>query len=130
MTEAILPGMRPSQIATAGLVCLALSGCHATLYGYQSTGGGTTTTVTSSQVSGSAKFSGGRASFSSGGHAIPTNAPGGHVSGSAVGVLVVGVALVDLFSYMVGPTQPKPLPPDTRIADTCSCYRKPVTSDQ
>lgn len=122
--------MRPSQIATAGLVCLALSGCHATLYGYQSTGGGTTTTVTSSQVSGSAKFSGGRASFSSGGHAIPANAPGGHVSGSAVGVLVVGVALVDLFSYMVGPIQPKPLPPDTRIADTCSCYRKPVTSDQ
>ena len=111
-------------------MCLALSGCHATLYGYQTNGGGTSTTTTSSQVSGSAKFSGGRASFSSGGHAIPANAPGGHASGSAVGVLVVGVALVELFSYMVGPSQPKPLAPDARIADTCSCYKQPVTGDR
>jgi hypothetical protein len=122
--------MGTSQIVTAGLLCLGLSGCHATLYGNQSTGGGTTTTTTASQVSGSAKFSGGRASFSSG-QPISPNAPGGtlKVSGSAAGVLVVGVVLADWFYYMVGPSHPKPLPPDTKIADTCSCYRKPVNSE-
>jgi hypothetical protein len=109
-------------------VCLALSGCHATLYGYQSTGGGTTTTTTSSHVSGSTSFSGGRVSFSSGGHPVPANAPGGYASGSAAGVLVVGVVLADLLYYMVGPSQPKPLAPDTKISHTCSCYKK--TSDE
>ncbi len=120
--------MKAAPIATAGLLCVALSGCHATLYGNQTTVGGTTTTATASHVSGSAKFSGGRASFSSG-HPIPANAPGGtlKVSGSAAGVLVVGVVLADFLYYMVGPSQPKPLPPDTRIADTCSCYRKDAT---
>jgi hypothetical protein len=123
--------MRGAPIAIAGLVCAALSGCHATLYGNQTTVNGTTTTTTASHVSGSTKFSGGRASFSSGGHPIPANAPGGtlKVSGSAAGVLVVGVVLADWFHYMVGPSQPKPLPPDTKIADTCSCYRKPVISE-
>jgi hypothetical protein len=124
--------MRVIAISTAALLCVALSGCHATLYGNQTTVNGTTTTTASTQVSGATKFSGGKASFSSGGHPIPANAPGGtlKVSGSAAGVLVVGVFLSDWFSYMVGPSQAKPLPPDTRIADTCSCYRKPVTGDQ
>jgi hypothetical protein len=118
------------RAATVALFLLALPGCHATLYGYQSTGEGTTTTTTASHVRGSAKFSGGRASFSSG-HPIPANAPGGtlKVSGSAAGAVVVGVVLADWFYYMVGPSQPKPLPPDTRIADTCSCYRKPVSGE-
>ena len=119
------------RAATVALLLLALPGCHATLYGNQSTGGGTTTTTTASHVTGSTKFSGGRTSFSSG-HPIPANAPGGtlKVSGSAAGVLVVGVVLADWFSYIVGPSQPKPLAPDARIADTCSCYRKPVMSDE
>ena len=123
--------MRVSGISTAALLCVALSGCHATLYGNQTTANGTTTTTTSTQVSGSTKFSGGKASFSSGGHPIPANAPGGtlKVSGSTAGVLVVGVAFVDFFYYMIGPSQPKPLAPDTRIADTCSCYRKPVNGE-
>ena len=113
------------RAAAVALLLLALPGCHATLYGNQSTGGGTTTTTTASHVSGSTKFSGGRASFSSG-QPIPANAPGGtlKVSGSAAGVLVVGVVIADLFYYMVGPSQPKPLASDVRIADTCSCYRK------
>jgi hypothetical protein len=113
------------RAATGALLLLALPGCHATLYGNQSTGGGTTTTTTASHVSGSANFSGGRVSFSSG-QPIPANAPGGtlKVSGSAAGVLVVGVAFADWFYYMLGPSQPKPLAPDARIADTCSCYRK------
>ncbi len=116
----------------AACLCVALSGCHATLYGNQTTVNGTTTTTTASQVSGSAHFSGGRASFSSGGHPLPANAPGGtvKVSGGGAGVLVVGVVLSDWFSYAFGaPSQPKPLPPDTRIADTCSCYKKPVSSE-
>ena len=123
--------MKPLSLATAGL-CLALPGCHATLYGNQTTANGTTTTVTATQVSGTAHFSGGRASFSSGGHPLPANAPGGtvKVSGSAAGVLVVGLVLSDWFYYAFGgPSQPKPLAPDTRIADTCSCYRKPVSSE-
>jgi hypothetical protein len=123
--------MKAAPIAITGLLCVALSGCHATLYGNQTTAGGTTTTTTATQVSGSAKFSGGRASFSSGGQPIPANAPGGtlKVSGGAGGVLVVGVFLSDWFSYAFGgPSQAKPLPPDTKIADTCSCYRK--TSDE
>jgi hypothetical protein len=122
--------MGATRIVIAVLSCLALSGCHATLYGNQSTVGGTTTTTTASHVSGSTQFSGGRASFSSGGHPIPANAPGGtlRVSGSAAGVVVVGVAFMDLFYYMLGPSQPKPLAPDARIADTCSCYKK--TSDE
>ena len=117
--------MKAAPVAIAGL-CVALSGCHATLYANQTTTGGTTTTTTATQVSGSTKFSGGRASFSTGGHPLPVNAPGGtvKVSGSAAGVLVVGVFLSDWFYYMAGPSQPKALPPDTRIADTCSCYRK------
>lgn len=122
--------MSVPHAATVALLLLTLPGCHATLYGNQSTGGGTTTTTTASHVSGSTKFSGGKASFSSGGP-IPSNAPGGtlKVSGSAAGVLVVGVVLADWFHYMVGPSQAKPLAPDVRIADTCSCYKKPVSSD-
>jgi len=109
----------------AVLLCLVLSGCYATMYGYQSTSGGTTTTVTSGQVSGSATFAGGRASFSSG-QPVSPNAPGGYVklSGSAAGVLVVGLVFADLMYYMVGQPQPKPLAPGTRIADICSCYKK------
>jgi len=109
----------------AVLACLALPGCYVKVNAYQSTSGGTTATTTSSQVAGSARFSGGRASFSSG-QTIPAGAPGGSVrlSGSSAGVAVVGLALADLVNYIVGPAQPKPLAPGTRIADTCSCYEK------
>lgn len=110
-----------------GLASLALSGCHATLSGSQTTANGTTTTVTTTHVSGSTSFAGGRVSFSSGGHPVAPTAGGSvKMSGSAAGVFVVGVVLSDWLYYAFGgPSQPKPLPPDTRIADTCSCYRKP-----
>jgi hypothetical protein len=121
--------MSATQIAAAFL-CLALSGCHATLYGNQTTVNGTTTTVTATHVSGSTSFAGGRASFSSGGHPVaPAAGASVKVSGSAAGVLVVGIFLSDWFSYAVGPSQAKPLPPDTRIAHTCSCYKKPVSGE-
>jgi hypothetical protein len=118
--------MKAVSLLAAGILCVMLAGCHATLYGNQTTVNGTTTTTTATQISGSTKFAGGRASFSSGGHPVPANAPGGtlKVSGSAAGAVVLSVVFLDFFSYMVGPSQPKPLPPDTRIADTCSCYRK------
>ena len=45
--------------------------------------------------------------------------------GQAIGV----VALADLWNYFLGARQAKPLPPGTRIADTCSCYQKPVSSE-
>jgi hypothetical protein len=122
--------MAAPRIATAALLCVALTGCHATLYGNQSGSGGTVTTTTSGQVGGSAKLSSGKVSFSSG-QPVSPNAPGGtlKLSGSAAGVLVVGLVLVDLVHYLGGPSGPKPPAPDARIADTCSCYKKPVSSE-
>ena len=101
------------------------------MYGNQSANGGAMATTTSSQISGVATFSGGRAAFSYG--QVPTaSAPGGHLglSGDAVAGLIIGVIVVDLLNYIHGEAGPKPLPPDTRIADTCSCYKKPVTGDR
>ena len=108
------------------LLCAALPGCAVTMYGNQSTSGGTTTTTTSSQVSGSVQGANYKASFSSGGHPVSPKASGGFVSvsGNAAVVLVVGLAIADLVNYIRGEPQAKPLPPGTRIADTCSCYKK------
>ena len=122
------------SIATrAGLVillCLPLTGCYVSTYGVQSTSGGTTTTATASKVSGSASFSGGKMAFSSG-QVPPPNAPGGHAylgnSGSAL--LVTGVVFADFFNYIRGDPRPKPLPADTKIMGTCSCYQRPVNSE-
>ena len=96
------------------------------MYGNQSTSGGTTTTTTSTQVSGSTQGANYKASFSSGGHPVSPKASGGYVSasGSAAAVLVVGLVIADLVNYIRGEPQAKPLPPGTRIADTCSCYKK------
>jgi hypothetical protein len=118
--------MDAPRIATAALLCVALSGCHATLYGSQSSSGGTVTTTTSGQVGGSAKLSSGKVSFSSG-QPVSPSAPGGtlKLSGSAAGVLVAGLVLIDLVRYIAGAAEPKPLAPDARIAETCSCYKKP-----
>lgn len=121
----------PTRTRFAPLLCLALSGCYVNMHGVQSTGGGTTTTATSGQVSGSARFSGGQLAFSSG-QVPPAGAPGGHVSpgkGASV-VLVTGIVLADLFNYLRGGPGPKALPEGTKIMDTCSCYQKPVMSDE
>ena len=123
----------PIRAALVLSVSVALSGCQATLHGNQSTAGGSTTTVTSGQVSGSAKFAGGRVSFSSG-QPVPANAAGGQVrlSGGAAAVLVVGLAVADFVNYIRAESQPKPLRPadGDSIAATCSCYRKaPETGD-
>ena len=119
------------RTVSALLLCVPLAGCAVTMYGNQSTSGGTTTTTTSSQVSGSTKFAGGKASFSSG-QPVSTSAQGGYVklSGNAAAVLIGVVVIADLVNYFRGAPQPKPLPPGTAISDTCSCYKKPVMGDE
>ena len=117
------------------LLCLPLAACSTTtvrMYGNQSTSGGTTVTTTSSQVSGSAQGANYKVSFSSGGRPVSPAAPGGHVaaSGSAAYVLIGVVVLADLWNYFLGAPQAKPLAPGARIADTCSCYQKPMAGDR
>lgn len=101
------------------------------MYGNPSTSGGATATTTASQVGGTAKFSGGRVAFSAG-QVPPAGAPGGRLklSGDAAAVLLVGVVIADFLHAIHGWTAPKPLPPEARIGDTCSCYRKPVMGDE
>jgi hypothetical protein len=114
------------------LLCVPLAGCAVTMYGNQSTSGGTTATTTSSQVSGSAQGTNYKASFSSGGHPVSPKASGGYVSvsGSAAAVLVVGLVIADLVNYIRGEPQAKPLPPGTAISHTCSCYGYRPPGDQ
>jgi hypothetical protein len=113
------------------VLSLALSGCSVAMYGKQSTSGGTTVTTTSTHISGSSHGENYKAAFSSGGNPVPPRASGGYVaaSGSAAYVVVGIVALADLWNYILGAPQAKPLPPGTRIADTCSCYKKPVDGE-
>jgi len=111
------------------LLYLPLAACSTTtvrMYGNQSTSGGTTVTTTSSQVSGSAQGANYKVSFSSGGRPVSPTAPGGHVyaSGSSAYVVIGVVMFAELVNYFRGGPQAKPLAPGTRIADTCSCYKK------
>ena len=108
------------------LLYAALSGCAVTMYGNQSTNVGTTTTTTSSRVSGSAEGANYKVSFSSGGQPVSPKTSGGYVaaSGNAAYVLVGVVAIAEIWNYVRAGSQAKPLPPGTRIADTCSCYKK------
>lgn len=121
----------PARTTVLLLLCLALSGCSVAMYGNQSTAGGATLTTTSSHVSGSAQGSHYQVSFSSGGHPVSPKASGGYVavSGNAAAVLIGVVVLADLWNYFRGEPQVKPLPPGTRIADTCSCYQKPASGE-
>jgi hypothetical protein len=120
------------RVVSVLLLCVPLAGCYVNMHGVQSTSGGTTTTVTATQVSGLAKFGSGRVAFSSG-QVPPPSAPGGHLrwSGNAGGAILAGVVVADLLSYIAGWNGPKPLPEGTKIMDTCSCFKKEeVTSDK
>jgi hypothetical protein len=114
-----------ARASLVALLSLSLSGCYVKMHAVETGGGGTRAATASSQVSGGAKFSHGSASFSSGPRGSPS-APGGHLSlgKGASAVLIVGLVVADLVSYIVGPSQPKPLSPDERIMETCSCYQK------
>ncbi|HEU0289718.1 MAG TPA: hypothetical protein VFR39_03075 [Burkholderiales bacterium] len=121
-----------TRAGVAFLLCLPLTGCYVKTHGLQSTSGGTTTTVTSSQVVGVAKFSGGAVAFSSG-QVPPSSAPGGHLrwSGTTSGSILVGAVFVGLLGQMVGWNQPNPLPEGTKIMHTCSCFKQEeVKSDK
>jgi hypothetical protein len=121
----------PARLSILLVLPLALSGCFVKVSGLETAGGGSRATTTSSQVAGSARFSHGAASFSSGPRVSP-NAPGGHATlgKGASGVLIVGLVFADFWNYVVGPAHPRPLPPGERIMDTCSCYQKPAMSDE
>ena len=127
---------QPLRTAVVAIFCLALSGCYVKVAGNQSTSGGTTTTATSAQVGGSTTFSGGRASFSSGGHPVSPRMHGGYAqvsgSGTATAVLLIGVGIVEFLNYVAGSPPPKPLPPGAAIGHTCSCYgyKPPVMGDE
>jgi hypothetical protein len=110
----------------AFLLLVPLSGCYVTLHGHQSTSGGTTATTTSSHVTGSTKFAGGKASFSSGQPVAP-KAPGGQVSlgKGASAVLILGLVIADVVHYFSARHSARePQPQSGSIADTCSCYKK------
>jgi len=121
----------PARISILLVLPLALSGCFVKVSGLETTSGGSRTTTTSSHVAGTARLSHGAASFSSGPPVSPS-APGGHVTlgKGASGVLIVGLVFADLWNYVLGAPQPKPLPPGERIMDTCSCYQKPAKGDE
>ena len=124
--------MISARYLTVLLACLVLPGCYVATYGNQSVDGGTATTTTSAQVGATAKFSAGRASFSSGQAPAP-GAPGGRVSLSRSGsaILVVGLVVAETVHYLGALFGATPQPAQTdSIADTCSCYKKPVTSDE
>ena len=108
--------------------CAVLSGCAVQLHGNQATSGGTTTTTTSSAVVASASGANARVGFFSG-QPVSPGAPGGQLNlsgsgGNIAAVLLVGAVVVEFLNSLGGAAMPqvKPLPPDTRISHTCSCY--------
>lgn len=112
------------RILVAFMPCMALSSCATTIYGYQSSGGGSAMTVTSaSGVAASASSSNARLSFVSGPR-VPANAPGGQLTlrSNSAGALGVTVLVGVLATYIVGKEGPKPLPAGTKLLHTCSCY--------
>jgi hypothetical protein len=115
------------------MTCLALPGCYVKSYGIQSAGGGTNSTITSSQVVATAKFSNGAALFTSG-QPVSATAPGGQVSlgrnGSAI--LAVGLVFAEAVHYLGAFFSPgrQVAPQPGSIADTCSCYQKQVTHEE
>ena len=125
--------MIPARCSIILLACLALSGCYVATYGNQSVNGGATSTNTSSQVGATAKFSAGRASFSSG-QPVSPGAPGGQVSLSRGGsaIIAVGLVVAEAVQYLGALLSPAPesVPQAVSIADTCSCYQKPVMRDE
>lgn len=108
-------------------MALALPGCAVTLYGSQTSGGGSTATATGASVQGSTRIGNARIGGSFG--APPAaGAPGGQVTFSkgASAVLVLGVVvagIVDTVSEWFEPASaPRREAASGGIAHTCSCY--------
>lgn len=117
------------RLTAIALILAALSGCSTTLYGLQSSGGGSDTTTTGSSVrvakqAGNARISG---AF---GSAPPVNAAGGQItfSNNASAVLVLGLAVAGIAetvgNWFTAPASPQrnEAPAPGGIAHTCSCY--------
>ena len=109
------------------LTLALLSGCAVTLYGNQTSGGGSTATTTGSSVQGAKTIGNARISGSFGAAPAP-NAPGGqvHFSKGASAVLVLGVLIagtVDAISELFRPAPSRiERAAGGSISQTCSCY--------
>lgn len=100
----------------------ALAGCSVTMYGQQTTGGGSTATTTGSSIRGSTSVGNARIGGSFG---APPPATGGQatLSGGASAVLVLSVVIAELFSDWFKPVPaPRELRAPGGISHTCSCY--------
>lgn len=109
------------------VLMLALPGCAVTLYGNQTSGGGTTATSTGASVQGGTRIGNARIGGSFG--APPAaGAPGGQVTFSkgASAVVVLGLVVVGVVDTVAEWFEPAPPPRAARatggIAHTCSCY--------
>ncbi len=111
------------------VILAALSGCSTTLYGVQTSGGGSGATTTGSSVRASTQAGNARISGAFG-SAPPAGAPGGQLtlSNHASAVLAVGLVVAGL-AETVGQWFAAPAAPlrnDAQapggIAHTCSCY--------
>jgi len=121
-----------ARIAAAGWLCLAAAGCQTTVngYGYQSGTGGASTTATSTAVVGTARVSGGQASFAYG-SVPPPGTPGGFVGFGGSGAVLLGAILIDMVTSWLSSTN-RPAPAPAAISHTCSCYgyKPPVSGEQ
>jgi len=101
-----------------------LAGCSVTMYGQQTTGGGSTATTTGSSVRGSTSVGNARIGGAFG--ALPLSpATGGQAtfSGGASAVLVLSVVIAELFSDWFKPAAaPREALAPGGISHTCSCY--------
>ncbi|MCC7486791.1 MAG: hypothetical protein IT529_17600 [Burkholderiales bacterium] len=115
-----------SRTFTLALIVAVLPGCAVQTYGGETVGAGGSAVLAGSAVAASVSASGARFAFISG-TPVPVGAPGGQLtvaSSSAGGAVLAGVLLAEFLSAIgaVAPPGAKPLPPDTRIMHTCSCY--------
>jgi hypothetical protein len=115
------------QLITIAVFLAVLPGCTTTLYGNQTSGGGTNTTTTGSSVRGSQQIGNARLSGSFGAPP-PAGMQGGQVtfSNNASAVLFVGLAIAGLAevtgNWFSKPQERRePLAPGG-ISHTCSCY--------
>ena len=115
------------QLIAIAVILAVLPGCTTTLYGNQTSGGGTNTTTTGSSVRGSQQIGNARLSGSFGAPP-PAGMQGGQVtfSNNASAVLFVGLAIAGLAevtgNWFSKPQERRePLAPGG-ISHTCSCY--------
>ena len=115
------------QLIAIAVFLAVLPGCTTTLYGNQTSGGGTNTTTTGSSVRGSQQIGNVRLSGSFGAPP-PAGMQGGQVtfSNNASAVLFVGLAIAGLAevtgNWFSKPQERRePLAPGG-ISHTCSCY--------